>query len=284
MRIIFWASDKPHERLLADAFAHGARIHGDDVQVKPLTPEANVEDCDVACMVGVKSNELFWAHWNAKIHIVYFDKGYDRHAAPGPVKVWEYWRVSVDAHQPTRMLERMSYSSDRLERLAWKFKPWRAKGEHVVFAGSSQKYHTFYGLSEPTKFARKVVESIQAQCKREIVYRPKPSWKEAVPIPGTRFSQRPRNIEDELEGAHCLVTHGSNACFEAILVGVPCIILGEAVARSISSHDVQDIENIRLATEEARVQWLSNLAYCQWTQRELASGEAWQHVRPHIYG
>lgn len=286
MKIIFWASDKPHERLLADAFATGARTHGDEVIIKPLRPEVVVEDCDVACMVGVKSNETFWAHWEAKIHTVYFDKGYTRHAAPGPVKVWEYWRTSIDAHQPTRMLD-IERPHDRIEKLGIKMKPWQrpTKGGHIVFAGSSQKYHSFYGLSDPTKYARKIVANIREfNESREIVYRPKPSWKDAVPIDGTVFSQRPRNIEDELANAHCLVTHGSNACFEAVLAGVPSIILGEAVAKSISSTSLENINSPRYATDEERQQWLANLAYCQWTAREMYDGETWNILRPQIHG
>lgn len=286
MKIIFWASDKPHERLLADAFAVGARTHGDEVTIRPLQPEVVVEDCDVACMVGVKSNETFWAHWEAKIHTVYFDKGYTRHAAPGPVKVWEYWRTSIDAHQPTRMLG-VGRPHDRIEKLDLKILPWRkpSKKSHIVFAGSSQKYHNFYGLSDPTKYAKKIFANIREWNDfREIVYRPKPSWKDAVPIVGTTFSTRPRNIEDELANAYCLVTHGSNACFESVLAGVPCIILGEAVAKSISSTTLESINNPKESSEEDRRQWLADLAYCQWTHREMYSGEAWNILRPQIHG
>lgn len=286
MRIIFWASDKPHERLLADAFATGARAHGDEVSIRPLQPEVVVEDCDVACMVGVKSNETFWAHWEAKIHTLYFDKGYTRHAAPGPVKVWEYWRTSIDAHQPTRMLG-ANRPHDRINKLGLKMAPWRARTRkgRIVFAGSSQKYHSFYGLSDPTKYAKKIFANVRELCDaREIVYRPKPSWKDAVPIEGTIFSVRPRSIEDELDGAHCLITHGSNACFEAVLAGVPCIVLGEAVARAISSTTLEDVNEPREASEEERVQWLADLAYCQWTQREMYSGETWKILRPQFHG
>jgi hypothetical protein len=287
MRIIFWCSDKPHERLLADAFVHGARALGDECTIRPLQPEVVVEDCDLACMVGVKSRETFWAHWDAKIHTLYFDKGYTRHGASGPVKTWEYWRVSVDGHQPTRYLMDVARPIDRWSKLGLNFKSWRSQSKkgHIVFAGSSQKYHAFYNLSEPTRFARQLVGHLrELGCKREIVYRPKPSWKDAVPLNDTRYSTRPRTIEDELQGAHCLITHGSNACFEALLEGVPCIILGEAVAKPISSIECSEMDSLKLVSEEERVQWFSNLAYSQWKASEFFSGEAWQYIRPRVYG
>lgn len=288
MKVTFWHSDKPRERILADAFRDGVRAHGDEIELRPLQPEVEVAQADVAVMVGVKSRALFHAHWQAGIHTVMLDKGYTRHAAKGPVKIWEFWRTSVNGHHPTAKLMDTLRPFDRIERLGIPVVPWRKEGKHIVIAGSSQKYHDFYGLKEPTGWAKKLVRRIReveaGGSEREIVYRPKPSWKEAVPIEGTRFSTNPETIEEVLRGAHCLVTHGSNACFEAVVMGVPCIILGDGVAKPISSTAIEDLASPTLASPSARAQWMANLAYCQWTQPEFASGEAWAILRPQIYG
>lgn len=284
MRITFFHSDKTREVLLAEAFAAGARSHGDQVVLRPLTPEHEVAtECDVACMVGVKSKELFWKHWREGIHTIYMDKGYTRHTISGPIKLWEYWRVAVDAHHPTKILNRPR-PSDRMEKLGIEINPWRNSGENIVFAGSSEKYHNFYGLKDPTRFAGKVVAKIKTISNRTIVYRPKPSWKDAVPVSGARYSTAADSIEDVLSNAHVLVTHGSNACFEAILMGVPCIIIGEAVAKPISSSRLSDVDKPFMATEEQRIAWVSSLMYCQWTMQEFATGEAWQYLRPQVFG
>ena len=284
MRVVFCHSDKPREHLLADAFSEGVRRHGDECSLQALTPDHATVPAEVACMVGVKSRELYQAYYQQGTHIVYLDKGYTRHARPGPVKVWEYWRVSIDAHHPTAYLERPDMPDDRLDDLGLVLKSWRKKGDHIVLAGSSQKYHDFYGLRHPTQWAQKVVKQIQnAAPGRRIVYRPKPSWKEAVPIEGTEFS-RQGDIYDVLENAWALVTHGSNAVFEAIVEGVPCIVLGDAVAKPISSSTIEEIESPILACYAARHQWLANLSYWQWTMPELAGGQAWDFLRPKIYG
>jgi hypothetical protein len=284
VKITFWHSDKPRERLLADAFLHGARVHGDEVELRQLQPQIEVADCDLAVMVGVKSRELFRAHWQAGAHTLMLDKGYVRSAIAGPVKVWEYWRTAIDAHHPTAKLMQITRPFDRLERIYLPLKKWRASGKHVVLAGSSAKYHDFYGLKDPTAYGNKVVRQLQRITGRTIVYRPKPSWKEAVPINGTRYSQLPESLEQLLENAHVLVTHGSNACFEAIVQGIPCIILGDAVAKPISSTELEQIEDPLIVATSVRYQWLANLAYCQWTMKEFASGEAWATLRPQIYG
>lgn len=283
LRVCFFHSDKPRERILADAWSKGVQAHGDLIELKALTPEIELADADVACMVGVKSRELFRAHFDKGQHVVMIDKGYTRHAAPGPVKLWEYWRVAVDAHHPTKAVETWTRPLDRAEKLGLVISAWRKSGSHILFAGSSEKYHAFYRERDPSRYLEKVVKILRAYTKREIVYRPKPSWREAVPVEGTTFSQKGQ-IEEALVDAWALVTHGSNACFEAVLLGVPCIILGTAVARSISSTELKDIEAPRLATYRERHQWLANLAYCQWTLPEMASGEAWATIRPQIYG
>lgn len=285
MRVVFWHSDKPREHLLADAFAQGVRAHGDTLELRALQPTIEpAQDCDVACMVGVKSRELYRATYELGTHVIYLDKGYTRGAAPGPVKVWEYWRASVDAHHPTRTLMDVARPEDRADRLGLMMQPWRRKGLQIVLAGSSLKYHDFYGLRHPTEWASKVVKQLQKRApEHPIVYRPKPSWREAVPIEGTIFSQG-GEIEDVLKDAWALVTHGSNAVFEAVLNGIPCVVLGDAVAKALSSTTLEEIEAPKLASYTERHQWLRNLAYCQWTLPEFCSGLAWQYIRPQVFG
>lgn len=284
MRVCFCTSDKPRERLLADAFARGAMAHGDDAVVRPLEADKQiVPDIDVAAMVGVKSRELYRAYWNAGVHVIMIDKGYTRHSGNGPVRLWEYWRVAVDGHHPTRYLMDVARPSDRFDRLSLEVKPWREAGDQIVFAGSSQKYHDFYSLRDPTEFARKIIRQTRSlQPEREVIYRPKPSWQDAVPIKGSTFSKGKSSIYDVLDGAHALITHGSNACFEAMLLGVPSVILGDAVAKPISSTTIDEIAAPRLAPETERQQLLWNLAYSQWTLTEFTSGEAWNVIRPQI--
>lgn len=278
MRVAFLASDKPREQLLADAFLRGAAAHGHETQSLRLGEKLDPGSAEVVCMVGVKSRELFQAHHHAGAHVLYLDKGYSREKSASPLRGWEYWRVAIDAHQPTDRLARQQSPEDRLVALGLEMRPWREKGEHILLAGSSAKYHEFYGLLEPTAYWAKVARSLLELTPRPIVYRPKPSWSEAKPIRKTRFSRPPEGIHEALAGAHAVITHGSNACFEAILAGIPVITLGPAVAKVISSHELTDVEAPWLASKTERRQWLANLAYWQWTQAEMASGAAWDFI------
>lgn len=274
MKVVFLYADKSREDSLADAFVAGLRRHSVDAEKCVLKPKASLPiEVDAVCLFGVKSRELWHRYRKAGIHTIYFDKGYTR--------TGEYWRVSIDAHHPTSMLMTQTCPSDRLWALRLDVKPWRASGDQVVFAGSSAKYHAFYRLSEPTRFANKVVRRIRdlTDGSRRVIYRPKASWQDAEPVENASFSQGHRTIYDDLRGAHALVTHGSNACFEAMLMGIPSVILGDAIARPISSTDLEEIEAPRLASDAERMQLLSSLAYFQWTLPEMASGLAWEFLR-----
>lgn len=285
MKVVFLAADKPRERILADAFGEGVKKAGDDFSIVQLGPdEDTVVNADVVCMVGVKSKRRFEAFHGAGTHVVYLDKGYVRGGDGGPIKQWEYWRVAMDDHQPTRMLENAELPPSRMDELGLMVSAWRKSGTFVLIAGSSAKYHEFYGLRHPTEWTQRLVKSIQKFTAMPIVYRPKPSWKEAVPVDGTTWSGRDRNIMQALEGAHALITHGSNAVFEAVQAGIPTVTLGPAVSQWISSRSVDQIASPYLATYQARYQWLANLCWWQWTMQEMAEGKAWEFLKPRVYG
>ncbi len=273
--ILFAASDKPREQQLAAAFAAGAAVHGCKVDICHNGVLPRLNGYRAVAMVGVKSKRLFEQVKATGAMPLMLDKGYIRSRRPD-ARTWEYWRVSPGAHHPTgTSLTGRKYPSDRLEALELEVAKWRRGGLQVVFAGSSAKYHDFYGLPDPTEYASALFERIRQLTDRPIVYRPKPSWRDAVPIAGSRYSVGKEGMSGALANAHCLVTHGSNACFEAALLGIPSIILGDGVAKPISSTSIEDVEHPHLGK---RIQWLANLAYHQFTEAEFASGEAWQTI------
>jgi len=284
LRIHFLKSDKPREWLLADAVLRGAEKHGNVVSSSSLGEDHDPETCDVACFFGVKSRELFQKYHRADVHTLMIDKGYVRgKPTAGVVGPWKFWRVAIDAHHPTSRLSSLRLPDDRFRALGLEDHPWRTKGRHILLAGSSAKYHTFYGTMDPTMYAKKLVAQMREHTERSIVYRPKPSWREAVSLTKCGYSRPPELLAEALDRAWVMVTHGSNACFEAVLAGVPTIITGDGVSLPISSSDLADIENPRLASDAERGQWLANLAYFQWTIGEFASGAAWEFIGEQIH-
>ena len=285
MKVAFFVSEQDREINLARSFGNGVVSHGDAFQSFDISEYFRViREVDIACMVGVKSARMWKSSTQFGVIPIIFDKGYQRQIDPSSeTRTWEFWRVSVGSHNPTKYLMTMGKSYDRARDMCSYLNDWRKRGSHIVVAGSSEKYHQFYGLPHPTEYAEKIIRRLRAiSPHREIVYRPKPTWKGASPIQGSRFSGRDESMKDVLRGAHALVTHGSNACFDAICAGIPCVVLGDGVAKPISRTAIEDIEDLKMVRIGERWQWLANLAYCEWKLSEFSSGEAWRHIRPLI--
>lgn len=287
MKVAFIAADKERELTLANNFIYGLKLAGDDGIILNKTKNLEFDEADAYCMVGVKSFKLFTKCVEAGKHVIYFDKGYYRHR--GPARTWEYWRVCVNDHHPTDYVERARHGSARWGKISRRrfngLPPWRShSGGTVIYAGSSEKYHSFAGLPPPTEYAEQIVNELRRFTNKQIIYRPKPTWEEAVPVKGAGFSGRLESLGDLLPRAWCLVTNGSNASFDAIQLGVPSIVLGNGIGRPISSKSLKDVENPYLATDEERLQWLWNIAWCMFTEAEMKAGIAWAAVRPQLDG
>lgn len=254
------------EYSLASAFIKGAQKQGHEACRANKIKRPS--DFDMIAFMGVKNRDVLLAAHEAGVPYVYFDKGYNR------VKGW--WRVSFCAHNPTDYLLRLDRPDDRRHKQRWNPKDWcGVDGGHIVIAGSSAKYHELYGLPDPETYWEGIVTELRKHTDRKIIYRPKKSYGNAKPIEGTYFSGVDL-IEEEMLGAYAVITHGSNACFEALIEGVPAIVLGNGITRSISSGHADEINHLVMADWDTRIQLLNDLAYFQWKTNEIEEPQFWR--------
>lgn len=283
MRVAFHASaGKKFDDALSRAFCAGCKAHRIKSGVHPTaewdgTP---VEGADVGVVVGVKdkSHPIMEAYLAAGRHAVFIDKGYTR-IRGGPLGT-EYWRVSVDAFQPLAYFRDKIRSDDRWKALDVPVRFTRNKGTAVLFAGSSQKFCDWHGLGDATAYAERTLAALRQHTDREIVYRPKPSWGDAVPIDGYQYSRDGDKFVTRLEAAYCLVTYGSNACFEALISGVPTVVLGDGVTAPLSSTTVEGVADPLFPPPHKTYELACALAYCQWTLDEMAAGTTLAEILP----
>ena len=78
------------------------------------------------------------------------------------------------------------------------------------------------------------------------------------------------SLDDLLENAWAFVSLQSTAGFKAMLKGVPAY-LTETSLKNINK--IEEIENPRI-----NYKIFNNLAYGQWTLKEIESGEAWNTI------
>lgn len=253
------------------AFSEGVQNFGHESLV---THEKIDEDCDFEVFFGVKSG-IFWNKSREKGRkVIMLDKGYGRAFVGG----WKYMRCSIEDHHPTKYIMSIDCPDDRFRKMNIGLRKIKPFNNNFIFAGSSQKYHKFYNLPPAEDYNYQIfntLKKIYDHC--NITFRPKPSDECAKPIGDSIFSKG-RNILDDLKFNSVFVTHGSNACFEAVCCGLPCIILGEGIAKPISSNSLDGL-NVAVNAMEKREQWLANVSYCHWTIEEYQSGEAFSHIQ-----
>jgi hypothetical protein len=72
-----------------------------------------------------------------------------------------------------------------------------------------------------------------------------------------------------------LVTHGSNAAVEAVIMGCPVIVDRSSAAALVGLTDLAEVER---PLYPERQPWVNALAYAQFDERELVDGTLWRLI------
>lgn len=287
MRFVFWYAEKGYELKLGPMLSQGAARHGDSVELRPLESYAEPEH-DGSIICGVVKRELIWDHAARSARLIYMDKGFVRSRQRyGDESLPAWWRLCLDGVHPSLATLAQPRPPDRahfsgLLPMLSRRSPSRGA---ILIAGSSAKFHHTMKIEHPTKWTADLVEQIRRHSDAPIIYRPKPSWADAEPVPGTTFDHGQHTpISAALAKAACVITYGSIASVDAIRAGVPCIVLGNAPAAPVSGRAVSEITDPPWFSREEREAWASALAYSQFQPHELANGTAWAILMEQING
>lgn len=87
--------------------------------------------------------------------------------------------------------------------------------------------------------------------------------------------------QEHIQDAYCVVSYSSGMSIDAVIHGVPVIAVDEGnFAYNVGETKLKNIESLNLAPEPEVLQWLYNLAYCQWKPSEMEDGTCWRHLQP----
>jgi hypothetical protein len=165
-----------------------------------------------------------------------------------------YYRLTKNEFQPSKMVERPADRWDRLKRqCSLKVGPWR-QGSDVLVALSRPDTYKFFGVPN---WKHEVESEIKKHTNRPIVFRERDAS-------GT--------IGADLSKAHCVVTYASNSSIDALMAGVPVFALGPSIARPMGYSDLSKLESPMYP--ENREEFFRHVAYCQFTPAEFADGTA----------
>lgn len=188
---------------------------------------------------------------------VYWDRGYCRRVFATWLPRGEeggYYRWHLNNFQ---MRSIRDVPDDRWKALNTEVKPWSNNGRHIVIAAPTRTYAKFH---QTENWIADTIDALARVTDRQLVIRDKES-------------KRP--LQADLEGAHCLVTHGSNAGVEAVISGCPVFVCRDSAAALVGLTDLSRIEK---PIYPDRQPWLNSLAYSQFNERELVDGTLWRLI------
>lgn len=198
-------------------------------------------------------------HWTeTKREFIYWDRGYAKRIfatwLPRPARGSGYYRWTRNAFQMRTIRE---VPKDRWKEIDIPTMAWSGAGRHIVIAKPSATYDAFHRTHD---WLDKTVEELKRHTDRPLVIREKLS---------------PISLAAELEGAHALVTHQSNAAIEAVIFGCPVFVDPGSAAALVGRTDLSLIET---PIYPERKPWLWSLAYSQFSEDELCNGVLWRHL------
>lgn len=136
-------------------------------------------------------------------------------------------------------------------------RPWAKNGKHIVIAAPTRTYARFHRCES---WIADTIDALARVTDRQLVIRDKEQY-------------RKRPIQKDIEGAHCLVTHGSIAAVESVILGCPVFVHPDSAAALVGKTDLKEIET---PVYPEREPWLRSLAYCQFSEAELVDGTLWR--------
>ena len=220
---------------------------------------------DIVPVVGCWPTELrnLIDGWRARGRKwIFWDRGYARRIFATDLPKGDgsgYYRWHIGAFQLREIREDLP--DDRWRALKTDVWPWAKNGRHIVVAEPTETYAKFHRLDGWTE---KTVAALKAVTDRPLLLRRK------------EHQHAGRLLRNDLKGAHCMVTHGSGAAVESVIMGCPVFVHPDSAAALVGQTDIGRIE---APVYPARQSWLNSLAYSQFHERELVDGTLWGLIR-----
>lgn len=224
---------------------------------------------DIAIAYGWIHEKVFRAYREAGKSFIYFDLGYWGRRPVGNAREG-YHRIAINSWDTLNCMK-TDCDSDRFNRLKINVKEqkYTNRSGPVLITGMSQKAAWTHGLLN-NPWEKTAMDLLRKETNRTITLRHKPISKNVYQEP----------IENVLLRSCFLVTHHSNTAVDALVNGVPYYCV-KGVAKPLSQEAIthEIIEQPRCVNDSERMQLLYDIAYCQWTPKEMRTGEMWEYVK-----
>lgn len=197
-------------------------------------------------IAGWRRDNRQWCYWDRG----YFFRVYATWLPRGDNGGMYRWHMG--SFQLSRILD---VPDDRLRKLTPPVRPWQKNGKHIVIAAPTRTYSRFHRTES---WIADTIDALSRVTTRQLVIRDKESK---------------RSLQEDLAGAHALVTHGSITAVESVILGTPVFVDPSSAAALVGLTDLKQIER---PIYPDRQPWLNSLAYSHYSEAELVDGTLWR--------
>ena len=243
--------------------------------------EAGYVACDIAVVFGVGKREVIAAHPRGAIiyehhfrrrkPVVIVERGFvDRE---------QYYGVAINGLNGMGDFFNEDSPSDRWDALKRPIKSWREtdKDKYILVCGQVPWDASVQHTNHPA-WCRETVETIRGMTDRPVRFRPHPLTKSFDY--GIEASQN--TFEEDMVGAHAIVTFSSTTSCLAVLEGIPIFCMDKGSMAYDICNRILDPGFLELPVLYDRDQWAHNLAYAQWNVEEMRSGVVWDRLKKRL--
>jgi hypothetical protein len=148
-----------------------------------------------------------------------------------------------------------------------------ARGGSVLIIPPDTKQASHFDIGDVDIWLADTVARIQDLTDRPIQIRHRPASRTTRMASDTLVQALAQDI-------NVVVTFISNSGVEAVLHDIPVISLGPSACVKVSPWSLDYIDAVPDIDAEVKEAWMRHLSYCQFTQHEMRTGQAWKILNP----
>lgn len=230
------------------------------------------DSMDPLVIRGILKKKIIHECWKTGRDFYFMDTGYlGNQKGPLNPMGWKFYHriVKNDLQYSGDIIPR---PSDRFRKLRITIQDWKKGGRKILIAKPDDKPMKFYGL-DLEQWLEETVQTIKKHTDRPIEIRERVKSRTERMVHNTLTEA----LDDDV---HCLVTFNSNSATEAVLHGIPSIVLAPSHAASpVTTNDLSQIENLYYPEKDKVYAWACHLAYLQFHTDELKNGTAYRMLK-----
>ena len=235
------------------------------------------------------------------IYIITFDGGILSSFGNTITDPNHHWRVALYSPMNNGNFLSDNSPADRWERMKkiWniKYNPWRKSNPNdpILFVLQPSDNWSMNEL-DPIEWFKTVYNKIRPLTKRKFIVRPHPNHVAAMEkridefpkdnveiIIGQKFFKGDEkkyyrfDFQKAITNCHAVITHNSTASIDSCVRGIPTFVTSDlAICWPVANTDLTKIENPEYPDRD---QWVYDLGYKQWTEKEIRDGTVFKRFK-----